>query len=81
MLRTMFFATGTFAALCGAVLFRVDRVVLTRSPNDARVVDSISRSLSDGRCEIDPPEWLAYTLVSTGLLTMLYAVALPKKGT
>jgi hypothetical protein len=81
MLRAMFFATGTFAALCGAVLFRVDRVVLTRSKDDARVVDVISHNSADDRCEIDPPEWLAYTLVSTGLLTMLYALALPKKGT
>jgi hypothetical protein len=77
----MFFATGTFAALCGAVLFRVDRVVLTRSEDDARVVDVISRNIADDRREIDPPEWLAYTLVSTGLLTVLYALALPKKGT
>ena len=81
MLRAMFLALGTFAALCGAVLFRVDRVVLTRSQDDARVVDMISRNLSEGRCEVDPPEWLAYTLLSTGLLTMLYALALPKKGT
>jgi hypothetical protein len=81
MLRAMFFATGTFAALCGAVLFRVDRVVLTRSADDVRIVDVIGRSLPDSRCEIDPPEWLAYTLVSTGVLTMLYALALPKKGT
>jgi hypothetical protein len=77
----MFFATGTFAALCGAVLFRVDRVVLTRSEDDARVVDVISRNIADDRREIDPPVWLAYTLVSTGLLTVLYALALPKKGT
>jgi hypothetical protein len=41
----------------------------------------ISRNSADGRCEIDPPEWLAYTLASTGVLTMLYALALPKKGT
>jgi len=81
MLRAMFLALGTFAALCGAVLFRVDRVVLTRSADDGQLIDVISRDTSDGHCEIDPPDWLPYTLVSTGVLTMLYALALPKKGT
>jgi hypothetical protein len=81
MLRALFFAMGTFATLCGGVLFRVDCVVLTHSEHDARVVNVISRDLANGRCQIDPPEWLSYTLVSTGLLTILYSLALPKKGT
>ncbi len=28
---------------------------------------------------INPPEWAAFSLLSIGAVTMLYAVALPKK--
>lgn len=80
MLRAMFFAMGTFAALAGGVLFQVDRVVLTSSAAETAAARSLSRPLADGGREVDPPSWLPYTLVSTGVLTMLYALALPKKG-
>lgn len=81
MLRAMFFAMGTFAALCGGVLFQVDRVVLTSSAGHSTAAQSLTTPLPDGRREIDPPSWLPYTLASTGVLTMLYALALPKKAT
>jgi hypothetical protein len=80
MLRAMFFAMGTFAALAGGVLFQVDRVVLTSSVGETAAARSLSSPLADGRREVDPPSWLPYTLASTGVLTMLYALALPKKG-
>ena len=28
---------------------------------------------------IDPPDWAAFSLLSVGAVTMLYAIALPKK--
>lgn len=80
MLRAMFFAMGMFAALCGGVLFQVDRVVLTSSAAETPVAASLTRTRPGGRREIDPPAWLPYTLASTGVLTMLYALALPKKA-
>jgi hypothetical protein len=76
----MFFAMGTFAALCGGVLFQVDRVVLTSSAAQSHAARSLSTPDNDGRREVDPPSWLPYTLASTGVLTMLYALALPKKA-
>lgn len=80
MLRAMFLAIGTFVALCGLLLFRVDRIVLAPpETGDPAILSTISRPLDDGCREIDPPGWLPYTLASTGLLTMLYSVAMPRR--
>jgi hypothetical protein len=86
MLRAMFIAVGTFVTLTGLLLFRVDRVVLTPPAGDAAAapsatLDAVSTRLPDGCREVDPPAWLPYTLASTGLLTILYTFALPRKGT
>lgn len=81
MLRAMFFAIGTFAALCGLLLFRIDRVVLTPTAEDDQgLLRIVSRSTANDCREIDPPDWLPYTLASTGALTMLYALAMPRKN-
>ncbi len=77
MLRTLFFAIGAFIALTGGGLFVVDKVVLTES---ARQSLSEKTPLLGGSREIDPPAWLPYTCSSCGVLTMLYALALPRKA-
>jgi hypothetical protein len=86
MLRAVFIAVGTFVALTGLLLFRVDRIVLTATPEHTNptasaALEAFSKRLPDGCREVDPPAWLPYTLASTGLLTILYALALPRKGT
>lgn len=82
MLRAMFIAVGTFITLTGLLLFRVDRIVLTATAENATtVLDVVSTRLPDGCREVDPPGWLPYTLASTGILTILYTIALPRKGT
>jgi hypothetical protein len=85
MLRAMFFAAGTFVTLTGLLLFRVDRIVLTAaadaSATSSMPLDLVSTRLPDGCREVDPPAWLPYTLASTGVLTILYTFALPRKGT
>lgn len=86
MLRAVFIAVGTFVTLTGLVLFRVDRIVLTASAVDSPAasstpLDLVSTQLPDGCREVDPPAWLPYTLASTGVLTILYTFALPRKGT
>ena len=34
---------------------------------------------ADDKKVFNPPEWAAFTLMSVGTVTMLYAVALPKR--
>ena len=77
MLRALFFAIGAFIALTGGGLFVVDTVVLTES---ARQSIAEKTPILGGSCEINPPPWLPYTCSSCGALTMLYALALPRKA-
>ena len=81
MFRAMFFSVGMYVVLCGATLLVVDELVLN--------LKSESRSLANTRFfttvnanrqrVVDPPDWAAYCLMSLGSVTVLYAVALPRK--
>ena len=83
MLRASFFATGLFVVLWGVSFLMVDRVVLTakddsdREPGFRGLFTSIN---FERQKVIDPPEWAKFSLMSVGTVTMLYAVALPKRN-
>lgn len=83
MLRSTFFSVGLFVALCGGSLLFIDKIVL--DPTQAPVRPSGFRGLfasmaTPDQKTIDPPDWAAFSLISIGAITMLYAVALPRKG-
>jgi hypothetical protein len=80
MIRALFFGMGAFAGLWGMSLVAVDGVVLNVSAGaeQSRVMRLVSSSAPDGRRMIDPPDWIGFTLVGMGGLTMLYSVALPR---
>lgn len=80
MIRAFFFGLGAFVGLSGMTLFAVDGVLLNLAPEakESRVVLAVSSAAPDGRRMIDPPDWVGYTLVGMGGLTMLYSVALPR---
>ena len=75
MLRVLFFLAGLFLVLQGAIALAIAKVTFhgwaTRRA-DWLPVDSTG--------ELTLPIWLAPTLVSTGIVTLLYAIALPKRA-
>jgi hypothetical protein len=83
MLRGTFFSIGMFVALWGVSLFFVDKVVLKVADDNARTPGF--RGMFAGNQPqqrqrvIDPPDWVSFSLLSVGAVTMLYAVALPHK--
>ena len=82
MLRSSFFATGLFVTLWGASFLLVDKFVLTAKADSSRDRDfrGLFTTVNSQRQKVvDPPEWTAFSLMSVGTVTMLYAVALPKK--
>lgn len=81
MWRATFFAIGVFTVLTGLLLFQVDQVVLLRTPDGDGLGDRLAAWRSDDSATVDPPDWLPYSLASTGIVTLLYAIALPKRGT
>lgn len=83
MLRSIFFATGLFVVLWGVSFLFVDKVTL-KVGNQAQLRQRGFRGMFSSRSAakpkiIDPPDWAAFSLMSIGSVTMLYAVALPRK--
>jgi hypothetical protein len=88
MLRGTFFSVGMFITLWGVSLLFVDKLVLNmpedvaaRTPGFRGMYQGNQQQLQQQRQKvIDPPDWAAFSLLSVGAVTMLYAIALPKKG-
>jgi hypothetical protein len=84
MLRGTFFSIGLFIALCGVSLLFVDKVVVKVASDDAQRNPGFRGMYAGNQPQqkqrvIDPPDWMSFSLLSVGAVTMLYAVALPKK--
>ncbi|MBX3442959.1 MAG: hypothetical protein KF774_11175 [Planctomyces sp.] len=80
MTRAFFLGTGVYVALAGATFFLVESVTLaaqTSADTTSWIRWMTTDALGQGR-RIHPPEWLPYTLVAVGGVTVLYAIALPK---
>lgn len=82
MVRATFFAAGLFVALVGGGFLLVDKVVLNVRP-DAPQMEGFRGLFSgvtpDRKAVFDPPDWAAFSMMSIGTVTMLYAAALPKR--
>jgi hypothetical protein len=83
MLRGTFFSIGMFIALCGVSLLFVDKLVVNVASDDGQRSPGFRGMLANNPQQkqrvIDPPDWVSFSLLSVGAVTMLYAVALPKK--
>ncbi len=83
MLRSSGFAIGLFIAMWGGVFLWVDKLVLFDPPPDDAGIRGMlvqERIAEESRPVLDPADWTAFTLMSIGSVTMLYAVALPKRS-
>ena len=82
MLRSIFFSLGMFVALWGGAFLVIDKMVLNTDsdPNGQGGFRGLFGGANQSKKRvIDPPDWAAFSLMSLGTVTMLYAVALPKK--
>ncbi len=85
MLRSTFFAVGLFLTLWGVAFLFVDKVELKlkddprQEPGFRGFFARMTTVTPERQKVIDPPDWAAFSLMSIGAVTMLYAVALPKK--
>ena len=73
MIRGLFFVVGLFALLQGAVCLGVESMTVTEL-----AATKLHEYLNGDRL-VEVPIWFGPTLVFTGLVTLLYAVALPAK--
>jgi hypothetical protein len=86
MLRGTFFSIGVFIALWGASLFFIDKIVLKvaddsahRPPGFRGMYAGNQQQQQQNQRILQPPDWVSFSLLSVGAVTMLYAVALPRK--
>ena len=82
MVRAVFFAIGLFIALWGGSFLVIDKLVLNSDaehPWQGGFRGLFGAASPARKKVIDPPDWAAFSLMSVGTVTMLYAVALPKK--
>ena len=82
MMRSCFFAAGLFVTLWGVSLLFIDEVVLNmkEEPNQEEGISAMFTSITPrGQKVFAPPDWAAFSLMSVGSVTMLYAIALPRK--
>jgi hypothetical protein len=83
VIRATCFAAGMFVCLWGLAFLAIDKVVLHQpTEKDPGIRGMLAKQTVDKeqRPIIDPPDWAAFTLLSIGSVSMLYAVALPKNG-
>ena len=83
VIRASCFAAGMFVSLWGLAFMAIDKVVLHQpTEKDPGIRGMLAKQVVDKeqRPIIDPPDWAAFTLLSIGSVSMLYAVALPKNA-
>jgi hypothetical protein len=68
MWRSLFLALGLFMLLTGAESLLIDSATLANH-GDATV----------GSRDVVPPEWVPWSLMSGGAVTILYSITIPQK--
>ena len=79
MIRAAFSALGISLTLWGAGLFYVEAVTLKPGTPPNPLLSLISHSTSVERT-IEFAQWLPHTLIGVGVVTILYAIALPRSA-
>jgi len=82
MVRSVFFSLGLFITLWGGSFLLIDKLVLntdSASPAQGTFRGRFGGAVASRKMVVDPPDWAAFSLMSIGTVTMLYAVELPKK--
>ena len=77
MIRAAFSALGLNLTLLGAGLFYVEAVTLKPGTPQNPLLSLISHSTNGGQT-IQFVQWLPHTLIGVGIVTILYAIALPR---
>ncbi|QDT17367.1 hypothetical protein [Alienimonas californiensis] len=78
MLRACLFAVGLWGLLGGVTLSAIDRCALRLGPEWEEKLPFAS--VEDGTLWFAPPLWGSFAMASLGLVTTLYAAALPWHG-
>jgi hypothetical protein len=81
LIRLCFFAEGVLVLLVGLALVFVDRFVTVSLAAESQRSFEFAWTTVNAELQyvFDPPEWVGYALVSVGVITVLYTIALPRR--
>lgn len=77
MIRTLFSAAGFSMTWWGASLFYVESLTLKKGTPIGSLLSLITYRTGQGDA-IAFSQWLPHTLIGVGVVTIMYAIALPK---
>jgi hypothetical protein len=85
MLRAFCFSVGVFVALWGATFLFVEQITFSWKVEPVIERDPSFRgfyvTMNDSKQRVfNPQQWMAFSLMSIGSVTMLYSLVLPKKA-
>lgn len=75
MWRALFISLGIYAVILGVECLLIERAVLAK-----REAPNANQQAAVANRDFIPPDWAPWSLMSTGAVTMLYSVTLPKRG-
>ncbi|MBW3595803.1 MAG: hypothetical protein KY475_00850 [Planctomycetes bacterium] len=77
MWRSFFLAIGIFLCILGVESLAIEKAVLHSQQAPASTTGQFTRS-APAR-EITPPEWAPWTLMSSGVVVLLYSFTIPRR--
>lgn len=84
MWRAFFLACGIFACILGAECLAVDTFVWAgesqSAPGTPATVFGSPPAIANPRQDLQPPDWAAWSLLSTGAIVILYSLTLNRQG-
>ena len=80
MWRSFFLAVGIFLCILGVESLAIDKAVLHGKQASTSTMGQFSASLQgESAREISPPEWAPWTLISSGVVVLLYSFTIPRR--
>ena len=73
MMRSFFLGVGLFVLILGLECMAIDQATVTNPQ------DSSGASAGPSLVTVTPADWVPWTLVSAGAVTMLYSYTIPQK--
>jgi hypothetical protein len=81
MWRSIFLAIGISLIVVGAECLVVEKVVFAESAEPALQSDSLGEGPLIQSRDVRPPEWMPWTLMSSGAVVILYSFTIPRRVT
>jgi hypothetical protein len=77
MWRALFVALGFYCCLLGVECLAVEKAVLADRQEPTQGFGRLDMRMRNR--ELIPPDWAPWSLMSTGAVTMLYTITIPKR--